>query len=306
MQIPEKSNVLGVIILLGSLSLNFYILRILSKKPQPIVQCPTFLQQVIPETPFSLDGFPRHLNSSLTHLMVTVDDELEQLFSSWSQFPPCLLGSQPTSWSQAHVHLSFLVPQTNGSLPIVANSARESFKKLPTTVKACFKSFSIFHFSEGTVSPWSVAPFLKQNKDHLAWISSKCRPVQENWLNHLDNQCRPPNEPFWMKASIPRGPIDNLPEAKKDPSSVLRLSPNAILNLADQEFASFYASLKKEKSWELPIFKHLDQLGSKPPFFTHIHHLKSSNTILDMGNHTDYDEYELLTEEPDIVLLCHY
>lgn len=285
-----------------------------------------------------LDGLP-HFTGALSHVILEVDgaldtgpdDEVEKIktmFAYWEKYPPCLLASHPTSWTFSQTTLTMLLRSSPVSTKM--KELRDLFNNLPTTVRACFKSFEIRH--AGLAAPGHGNRTLEadrsqsrslfsallsngiklDNPNHALYINADCVPVQPNWLNLVDYRTRPPNEPYWMMGSIFRGQRG---EWAKNLASFIHLSRYALYNLADSDFREWYLRAVKRYAedhpvplydfgrWEMDIFHYLADLAVSIDFQTTAAKFRYTNTILNQWNVT-VDVPAILTKDPDVAMVC--
>lgn len=148
--------------------------------------------------------------------------------------------------------------------------------------------------------------------NHALYLSPDCVPIQPNWLNLVDYQTRPPNEPYWMRGSIFRGQraewVRNLP-------SFAHIGRYAIYNLASPYFRDWYltrvvhyvedADIPQYDfgRWEMDIFHYLADLNISHDFQYVSSHFRYTNVIVNAWN-TTVDGPAVLKREPEVAIVC--
>ncbi len=203
----------------------------------------------------------QHLSEVIMVLHESSGVELINLKKSleyWQKYPPCVHNGYPTNWANAHCKMVFLfdaVPSLE-----VGQAVAQMYYDLPRAVRSCFKSMEIRHanvppppLTNGTVSDISKLAeaernlFTKiftneiglSNPSYSLLLTSDTMPVQANWLNLFDYETRVPNERFWIKSSLYRGPIDSRQVSQQ---SLATMSKVGLYNLGDPAFGTFYTS----------------------------------------------------------------
>ena len=277
-----------------------------------------------------IDELP-HFRGMLSHVILKVDDspkdqdDLRRVFTYWAKYPPCLLASNPTSWTFTQVTLSLLLQ--NSPSNETATVLRDLFNELPVTVRACFKSFEIrqagittddtpvneLKNSRALFSALISNRVKLENPNHVFLMDTTCVPIHSNWLNHIDARTRPPNEPYWMMGSVYRGFRD--PSWRKDLASFAHIGRYAIYNLADPTFAEWYLQRVKryiERTplpdypfgrWDMDIFSYIADLGQTFDFQSTSAKMRYTNTILNQWNIT-INRAAIISQDPDVVIVC--
>lgn len=302
------------------------------------VQNPTPDRKPVTRSTLDLDGLPQ-FTGALSHVILEADGELDvgpeeamekirTMLEYWEKYPPCLLASHPTSWTFSQVTLTMLLRSAPTTTQMT--ELRSLFNGLPTTVRACFKSFEIRHAG--------LDPIASQNRtlteerhharilfsallsnsikleapNHALYINANCVPTQPNWLNLIDYRTRPPNEPYWMMGSAFRG---QRKEWAKNLASFVHLGRYALYNLADADFREWYwravrryveenpVPLYDFGRWEMDIFHYLADLAVSVDFQTTAAKFRFTNTILNQWNVTT-DVSNILATEPDVAMVC--
>lgn len=148
--------------------------------------------------------------------------------------------------------------------------------------------------------------------NHALYLSPDCVPIQPNWLNLVDYQARPPNEPYWMRGSSFRGQraewVRNLP-------SFAHISRYAIYNLASPHFRDWYLSRVAPYledadipqydfgRWEMDIFHYLADLDVSQDFKYVSSRFRYTNVIVNAWN-TTVDGPAVLRREPEVAIIC--
>jgi hypothetical protein len=266
----------------------------------------------------------------LSHVILKVDDslrdqnELRKVFTYWAKYPPCLLASNPTSWTFTQVTLSLLLPGSPSNETTTA--LRNLFNELPVTVRACFKSFEIRQAGIPIETPVDelkdsralfsalISNRIKlESPNYVFLMDTTCVPIQSNWLNHIDARTRPPNEPYWMMGSVYRGFRD--PSWPKDVASFAHIGRHAIYNLADSSFAEWYLQRVKKYiertplpnylfgRWDMDIFSYIADLGYTFDFQSTSAKMHYTNTILNQWN-IAINRAEIISQDPDVAIVC--
>lgn len=304
---------------------------------------PTVSKETMVETALhkdSHDQLPR-FRSKLSHLLFALRDttrEIDQLrrtMELWTDHPPCLVDSIPTSQEHSDIVLVFYFDSSPRDKTV--SRIRSLIKKLPQRVSSCFSSVEMRHANLKRLSPhasvteersqWrnvfeglvtNQADFTELN--HVAILTSECRPVQADWLNQLDYQTRPPNDQVWMRGSIYRGILERPP---MDLGQLIRLSPAGLYFFADQSFAEFYLTRVKpwianqtetippnnilqaedNDRWAVDFFQYLASQVEDKAWFPVAHHFRHTNLIGDYHGRNVSISY-LEREQPDTVLVC--
>lgn len=210
----------------------------------------------------SMEGLPK-FNGRLTHVIIEVPDghedylpRLQRMFHWWQEHPPCEWNSYPSNWANPQVTLTLLL-RTQPSLE-QTTFLRSILDSLPRPVSACFAVTEIRHAALSARSSDSLPARVAQDRElfmallanyihlsepsHVLYLSPECRPLQIDWLNHLDRLTRAPCEPFWMSGSIYRGvrPATGWPHALASYLHIGRYG--ALYNLGDVRFLYWYQS----------------------------------------------------------------
>lgn len=208
--------------------------------------------------------FPR-FRGRISHVILVLREsgkELEQFqttLESWEHFPPCLIDSYPTSVGQSSISLVIYLISAPRSRTL--RKIRQIFDGLPSEVRHCFSQVQIVNGGLPRLDRNATAGEEREiwrqtfedlvtnaarlkELNHVLLLSSNTYPVQPNWLNQADYQCRPPNDLVWHRGSIYRGPISRPP---LELGALIRLSPAGLYFFADQAFADFY--LERVRPW---------------------------------------------------------
>lgn len=175
--------------------------------------------------------------------------ELERSMASWRENPPCLLDSYPTAAFGSEIALSIY---SAGSLtPEGKHRVRGALKQLPKRVQACFSGLMVVELGVRETDNRAQLAFadllfrkhMQPGTAYVLVLAPGTVAIQPNWLNLVDIQCRPPNEPFWVKGSIFRGDLGT--DGAKPPPDVAFLAgvaPSALYNFGSAYFVDFYKS----------------------------------------------------------------
>lgn len=220
--------------------------------------------------------------------------ELERSMASWQDNPPCLLDSYPTAAFGSEITLSIYAA---GSLsPGSKHRVRKAFNQLPKRVASCFSKLTVVELGIRETDGRARLAFTdllsrKHTQPGTAYVlvlAPGTVAIQSNWLNLVDIQCRPPNEPFWVKGSIFRGDLGT-DDAKPPPdvAFLAGVAPSALYNLGSSYFVDFYQSfvlpwaIEQEKN---AIVGKGSSLGHDPIDTTQrdYHHLITTHWALDI------------------------
>lgn len=277
----------------------------------------------------------------LTHLLFVLQDtaeEIEQLrrtMDMWAKHPPCLLDSMPTSHGHSEIILVFYFDSAPRDKTV--SHLRSLLRRLPADAKSCFAAVEMRHahlkrLPRSASAAEERAQWQRvfegllthhaglKDVNHVAILGSECRPVQPDWLNQLDYQTRPPNDPVWMRGSIFRGVVERPP---MDLGQLIRLSPAGLYFFADAAFSDFYLTRVKPwiknitdhasanpsfraeyaDRWTVDIFQYLASDHENKTWFAVSHHFRHTNLIGDYHGRNVSLAY-LQRELPDTVLVC--
>ncbi|PJF17649.1 hypothetical protein PSACC_02543 [Paramicrosporidium saccamoebae] len=282
-------------------------------------------------SPKDLEGLPK-FTGMLSHVVLEVgegkdeEEKIKRLFEYWSKFPPCLLASNPTNWSQSEITFSMLLRGTREAKKV--EQLKQLFNTLPKTVRACFKTFEILQAglpdlknnrletlrddSRKLFSAIMLNSIKLEKPNHALYISADCVPIQPNWLNLVDYRTRPPNEPFWMQGSVFRGQRS---EWTRNMASFLHLSRYSIYNLDDAAFRTWYLHsvvpytrevpipLYDFGRWDMDLAHYLADVGRSVDYQMAASKFRLTNTILNQWNVT-INIPEIISREPDVAIAC--
>lgn len=283
--------------------------------------------------PVKLEAPPTH-RGKLSHVLFTMRDTIDDLadfqetLEYWKKYPPCLVDSYPTSIERSEIKL-VLYYDTRPSRTAL-RMVKRALNSLPVDITSCFSGMEIRHAGlqpvtdptpEAERNQWrDVFETLVTNNaqlegiNHVLVLSSMCRPVQADWLNHVDYQVRPPNEHVWIRGSAFLGYTDILPE---NLAQLVRLSPSGLYFFGDSSFAHFY--LTRVRPWlqenALPIYPDFgDRWASDIAAFIArdtpesawgavMHQFRHSNFIADYRGRV-VSLAQIHRDSPDTVLVC--
>ncbi|PJF17650.1 Proteophosphoglycan ppg4 [Paramicrosporidium saccamoebae] len=333
------------LVLLASTTLNVLLLVQLFNKNasmdemvwQPVYRSwPGWLSLVRPDMKnvdlTKLDAPPTH-RGKLSHVLFTMRDtmedfiEFQETLEYWKKYPPCLVDSYPTNTEQSDISLVIYYD---------AKPARKTLRRivralnnLPSPVKSCFAQVQIRHaglmplhslIPEAERAQWrSVFTSLLTNTaaieapNHVLILSSACRPVQPDWLNHVDYQTRPPNEHAWIRGSAFLGYTETLPTSLGE---LVRISPAGLYFLGDSSFAQFYMTRVRpwyqtteaplgefNDRWALDMAAYLARDTDEGDWMAVTHQFRHASFIADYSGRTVSLE-QIHRDRPDTVLVC--
>lgn len=151
---------------------------------------------------------------------------------------------------------------------------------LPEHSKSCFSVCRVQHAAMGQKlndnyldgSRMMFEQLLHGNKfqlnfsSNIMFLEPDAIPIRDGWLSYIDKIGRIPHESFWIKGSIYRGSVKSM--KSRVLYNLFHINGNAIYNLGDPDFRSFYFSYVRNfivKYWhcgayDTDIFKFLQFL----------------------------------------------
>jgi hypothetical protein len=237
------------------------------------------------------DFYPGYHENRLTHIIIPFHtsqaSRVEANLKAWSEYLPCTAeggkGASP-----------------NGPFHLVLYSSADSRKRqqllelearlhwmvgnLTAEAMGCFASYEIQHanlsgpsdtYYRGTRLMMERLILNKVKLQHTPqyafYMEPDCLPVRPNWLNALDTSVRWPAAVFWMRGSIYRGNNKGV-YATRHPPQVFHINGNALFNLADRRFRTFYVkhfrpyvnavSKTRERSFDTEFYRFLHDIDN--------------------------------------------
>lgn len=154
----------------------------------------------------------------------------------WMDYAPCL------NTLKNPIRLTFYLSGFYNKK--IEKDLMKEFEQLPLEFKRCFVQgrvrFANLAPKEDTYLMGSRLQFERMigvlfNQDldwtvsHVLYMEPDCIPIRQDWLVKLDEACRWPNEPFWIKGSIFRG--EEVAIVNKKPYNMIHINGNALYNL---------------------------------------------------------------------------
>ncbi len=272
------------------------------------------------------DTYPGYHSTRLTHLIIPFHTSqlgrLEANLKTWTDLPPCSLpGGHPSPIAPFHLVLYSSADARKRQTIIELESKLESFiSALPADVSACFSSYEFQHanlsgpsdtYYKGTRLMIEKLILNKVKLQHqpqyVFYMEPDCIPIRPNWLNILDTSVRWPNSVFWIKGSIYRGNNKGV-YATRHPPQVFHINGNAIFNLADRRFRSFYVkhfrpyvnakSKTRERSFDTEFYRFLHDIDNILVTRTVIHRFAYSEFVQNFWR-SSYSLAKMKNEFPD-------
>lgn len=206
------------------------------------------------------EQFPGHHQARLTHLIIPFHtshvNRVENLLKQWRDYPPCSAEGDLNNAAPAApfslVFYSSTDMRKREKVLDVEQRIQEALQNLTAPVLRCFQGFEFHHANlSGPSDKYYRGTRLMIEKlllgkvklavtpQYAYYMEPDVQPVRSNWLNALDASVRWPNQPFWMKGSIYRGNNKGV-YATRHPPQYYHINGNAIYNLGDRAFRSFY------------------------------------------------------------------
>ena len=247
-------------------------------------------------------------NMRLTHIVLPFHashlTKLEQNVKSWSQYLPCSSEDNGKAASNNNYHLVFYSStdaKKKEKIAEIETRLTALVTSLPEAVSKCFNSWEIQHANLSSNSdtyyrgtrlmlekmllgkvrfgnnsiPFHGEISAEVNLGYAFYMEPDCVPVRNNWLNALDWNSRWPNQIFWIKGSIYRGGNKG-PYATRHPPQYYHLNGNALFNLNDRAFRSFY--VKHYRPWALAAAA-VHERSFDTDFWRFLHNLDTINVV---------------------------
>lgn len=340
------NELIGYLVLLISVSFNIFLAVIImskaNRKPEGCsVTNNDFLSRQIELEKTLNIAYPGE-QGKLSHLLVpmaALSSNLEmgipKMFAQWIERPPCLRDSTPTNWTNAHVTLTFYL-ESRTTDDLFTEKLQRLYNDLPKAIRACFGRMEIRH--AGLTKDNSVTTGIAlanqramfkmfvtnqislQNPSYVMWmggVEENVIPIQSDWLNLLDYECRPPIEKFWIKGSLFRGPKLDPAILETGRTDRLHLNRNALYNIGDLGFGEFYlerilpfilkkkgiAGISLEKMpFESDIPRYLFDLANYEISREYMSLFRPSNFIQNYGGQK-FKIDEILDKEPETFMI---
>lgn len=273
------------------------------------------------------DTYPGHHAQRLTHLIIPFHTSqlgrLETNFKTWTDLPPCSPGNGKAGSPNAPFHLvlySSADSRKRQSIVELESKLEGMISALPEDVASCFASYEFQHanlsgpsdtYYRGTRLMIEKLLLNKVRLQHPAqyafYMEPDCIPIRPNWLNMLDTSVRWPQTVFWMRGSIYRGNNKGV-YATRHPPQVFHINGNAIFNLADRRFRSFYVkhfrpyvnakSKTKERSFDTEFYRFLHDIDNIMVTRTVIHRFQYSEFVQNFWR-SSYSLSKMKNDFPD-------
>lgn len=259
---------------------------------------------------------------SLTHVIIPFVPKqranLMRMVRLWELFLPCPL-AKLESYSRRPSLVFFVASQSK----VDDDFKKEIISGIPEVSRKCFADVE---WVEELLSPsedvYPIGPnvmfgkmlrFTNEAKyGYIFYMEPDVRPIRSGWLTKLSHACAWPNSFFWMKGSVFRGMepwFRAFIEKKADRLSILlHINGNAIYNVRDNEFRSFYFQKvlpfngKKLNGYDQAFFDYLFYSGNTRDL-ARFHHLFKSDDFIQNMWHTKYDLKTFTRHFPETFLI---
>jgi hypothetical protein len=272
----------------------------------------------------------------LTHVVVPFHakqiDRLEEFFSLWEEYPPCVeRASDLSDYAQGYtarlghnVGLTLFIGSMTDTKDAEARAVY-FYNKLPVEARKCFASMNtvphVFDKTDNSYLLGAKAMFERfLNADlnfsstpyYVFYMEPDVRPVRPGWLSFVDAQTRWPSPPFWIKGSQFRSPPKE--RHKRNIVTKLHINGNAIYNLRDGQFRRYYYEtilpfLKRagHKPWELAydlffMTSVLENFEDYEGYQRHLHKFVLSDFVQNRW-HANYTVEEILKDSNSTYLV---
>jgi hypothetical protein len=278
--------------------------------------------------------------SRLTHLVVpfhfSQEDKALELMEMWKVYPPCRIMDDEEDEKcsvndVSYFRRSFQEPLGRDIELVLfvscspdrklAERLLNGFNVLPHKVKQCFKSahvrFASLVAEEDTYLAGSRHMFERMlnnligitEASYVYYMEPDCRPIRPYWLSIVDSLTRFPNSKFWIKGSIYRGKSKSI--NVKLMFNLFHINGNAIYNLGDQAFRTFYFDQVRpyivrnwnEGAYDTDIFKMLLD-GGRVARSRQLAHLFQFSDFMQNWWHSNYSVSEI-RRNSDLTVLVH-
>lgn len=273
------------------------------------------------------ENYPGYHANRLTHLIIPFHtsqlQRLETNLKTWADIPPCSQEAGGVATPNAPYHLvlySSADSRKRQSLVELESKLETLVANLPSQVSSCFASYEFQHanlsgpsdtYYRGTRLMIEKLILNKVRLQHPAqyiyYMEPDCIPIRPNWLNALDTSVRWPNQVFWMRGSIYRGNNKGV-YATRHPPQVFHINGNAVFNLADRRFRSFYVkhfrpyvnakSKTRERSFDTEFYRFLHDIDNIMVTRTVIHRFQYSEMVQNFWR-SSYSLSKMKNDFPD-------
>lgn len=276
--------------------------------------------------------FPAHVEiaqqkvlqeSRLTHVVIPFHPRQEKRLinnmSSWSRYIPCDAQGGGRGDFGKNIGLIFFV-----STKVEKNLEQrllDHFARLPEHVRACFHSVVVRGGDlEGNQNNYLTGSRLQfefmldgnlglADPKYVLYMEPDLVPIRPKWLEMLDELCRYPNDPFWIKGSAFRGSLSAM--KTRIIYNLFHINGNAIYNLGNEGLRTFYHTMVRpyiralytDQSYDTDIFKFLLATSNYNYARLHAHQFQFTDAIRNMW-HTNFT-LESVRSESDIVVMIH-
>lgn len=262
------------------------------------------------------ENWPGYHTLRLTHLIMPFHSshlsKLEQNVRMWNSHPPCISDGSSHSVSPKYTLMFYSSTDMKKRDKIVEMETRlqQLWASLDEPVKQCFHSWHIQHanlsansdtYYRGTrlmlekvllgkvaLSPDESTGGASGDVGYAFYMEPDCLPLRAHWLTALDLQCKWPQAPFWLKGSLYRGTNKGV-YATRHPPQYYHLNGNAIINVQDRQFRSFYvkhyrpwaqsAAAVRERSFDTDFWRFLHNLDAIGVVKAHYHKFQYTDVV---------------------------
>lgn len=283
--------------------------------------------QVFDSASSCADTYPGFHTNRITHVIIPFHTSqlarLETNLKSWTDLPPCSQKPGGKASPNAPFHLvlySSADSRKRQTLVELEGKLETMIASLPEEVSACFASYEFQHanlsgpsdtYYRGTRLMIEKLILNKVRLQHTAqyafYMEPDCLPVRPNWLNMLDTTVRWPHQVFWMRGSIYRGNNKGV-YATRHPPQVFHINGNAIFNLSDRRFRSFYVkhfrpyvnakSKTRERSFDTEFYRFIHDIDNIMVTRTVIHRFQYSEFVQNFWR-SSYSLSKIKNDFPD-------
>lgn len=261
--------------------------------------------------------------SRLTHVVIPFhprqESRLIKNIDSWSRYLPCDAQGGSRESAEKSVDLIFFVSTKEEES--LEQRLLDHFAQLPEHVRACFRAVAVRGGGlEGDQNNYLTGSRLQfefmldgglglADPSYVLYMEPDLLPIRPKWLDALDELCRYPNDPFWIKGSTFRGSLSVM--RTRIIYNLFHINGNAIYNLGDKGFRTFYhhmvrpyiKALYPDQSYDTDIFKFLLATSNYNYARLHAHQFQFTDSIRNMW-HTNFT-LESVRSESDIVMMVH-
>lgn len=253
------------------------------------------------------DTYPGHHATRLTHIIMPFHTSqlgrLEANLRTWGEMTPCSLpGSKSSPNAPYHLVLYSSADARKRQVVLELESKLEQIiASMAGDAMGCFASYEFQHanlsgpsdtYYRGTrlmIEKLILNKLRLQNPaQYVFYMEPDCIPIRPNWLNALDTSVRWPQAVFWMRGSIYRGNNKGVYATRHAPQ-VFHINGNAVFNLADRRFRSFYVkhfrpyvnsvSKTRERSFDTEFYRYMHDIDNVMVTRTIIHRFQYSEIV---------------------------